>query len=108
LEPILRFLVKNVADPRFGEMAAQVGQVVIGESLYELLRDARRSSLLTDHLWIDLYTPTLGQSPMIDDLFGKLRRRIDDELKFENELLLLKGALDMVLAQVSLFSSTFQ
>jgi hypothetical protein len=45
---------------------------------------------------------------MIDDLFGKLRRRIDDELKFENELLLLKGALDMVLAQVSLFSSTFQ
>ncbi len=37
---------------------------------------------------------------MIDDLFGKLRKRVDDELKFENELLLLKGALDMVLAQV--------
>ena len=38
---------------------------------------------------------------MIDDLFSKLRKRVDDELKFETELLLLKGALDMVLAQVS-------
>lgn len=77
LEPILRFLVRNIADPRFGGMAAQVSEVVIS-----------------------LYTRTLGQSPIVDDLFERLRRRVADELRFENELLLLKGALDMVVAQV--------
>lgn len=33
LEPILNFLARNVTDPRFGEMAAQVVGIIIGESL---------------------------------------------------------------------------
>ena len=32
LEPILTFLSKHITDPRFGEMAASVGGVVIGMS----------------------------------------------------------------------------
>jgi U3 small nucleolar RNA-associated protein 15 len=31
LEPILSFLVRNITDPRFGEMASDVAGVIIGE-----------------------------------------------------------------------------
>jgi U3 small nucleolar RNA-associated protein 15 len=31
LEPILRLLLKHVADPRFGEMVCDISNVVIGE-----------------------------------------------------------------------------
>ena len=30
LEPILRLLIKNVADPRFGEMTCDIGKILIG------------------------------------------------------------------------------
>lgn len=34
LEPILRFLIRNVTDTRFGSTAAQVSLVVIGSSQF--------------------------------------------------------------------------
>lgn len=49
----------------------------------------------------DLYTPLLGQSPGLDDLLGKIQTRIERELGFERELIKLRGALDMTLAQAA-------
>ncbi|KAJ7771415.1 WD40 repeat-like protein [Mycena maculata] len=75
LEPVLRLLVKYVTDPRFGEMVCDIAGIVI-----------------------EMYTPVLGQSPLIDSLFLRLRKKISTEIRFQKELLKTKGALDMVLA----------
>ncbi|KIY49253.1 WD40 repeat-like protein [Fistulina hepatica ATCC 64428] len=75
LEPILRLLLKHVTDPRFGEMVCDLASVVI-----------------------DMYTPILGQSPLIDTLFVRLRKKVAAELRFQKEVLKVKGALDMLFA----------
>ena len=92
LEPILSFLIRHVTDPRFGEIASEVAGVIIGESPRR-----RVASVLTT----DLYTPVLGQSPLIDELLGRIQTRVERELGFQKELMKLRGALDMTLAQVS-------
>ncbi|KAH9951591.1 WD40 repeat-like protein [Amylocystis lapponica] len=79
LEPILRLLMKYVADPRFGEMVCDIAGVVI-----------------------EMYTPVLGQSPLIDTLFVRLQKKVAAELRFQTELVKTKGALDMLLASASL------
>ncbi|OSX60238.1 hypothetical protein POSPLADRAFT_1075000 [Postia placenta MAD-698-R-SB12] len=81
LEPVLRLLLKHVADPRFGEMVCDVAGVVI-----------------------DMYTPVLGQSPLIDTLFARLRKKVTAELRFQKELIKTKGALDMLLSSVALIA----
>lgn len=52
----------------------------------------------------DMYTPVLGQSPLVDNLFSQLRKKVKAELKFQNDLLQTKGALDMLLASVALLA----
>ncbi|WRT70599.1 uncharacterized protein IL334_007597 [Kwoniella shivajii] len=79
LEPILSFLARYVTDPRFGEMASEVAGVII-----------------------DIYTPILGQSPILDEMMAKLQSRIERELSFQRELMKLRGALDMTLAQAAM------
>ncbi|EIW69973.1 hypothetical protein TREMEDRAFT_43605 [Tremella mesenterica DSM 1558] len=79
LEPILGFLLRYVTDPRFGELVSDVVGVII-----------------------DIYTPMLGQSPVLDETMAKLNQRIGMELKFQHELMRLRGALDMTLAQSAL------
>lgn len=92
LEPILQLLVKNVADPRFGDLAMSVATVVIGSfpASYEI------SSMLTTTP-SEMYAAVLGQSPLIDALFVRLRKKVEEELRFQKELLQVKGALDMIL-----------
>ncbi|OSD04245.1 WD40 repeat-like protein [Trametes coccinea BRFM310] len=80
LEPVLRLLLKHVTDPRFGEMVCDVANVVIAE----------------------MYTPVLGQSPLIDTLFVRLRKKVAAEIRFQKELVKAKGALDMLLASAAL------
>ncbi|KAI0638181.1 WD40 repeat-like protein [Trametes polyzona] len=79
LEPVLRLLLKHVTDPRFGEMVCDVANVVI-----------------------EMYTPVLGQSPLIDTLFVRLRKKVTAEIRFQKELVKAKGALDMLLASAAL------
>ncbi|CAE6465408.1 unnamed protein product [Rhizoctonia solani] len=79
LEPVLRLLIKHISDPRFGNMCCDVAGIVI-----------------------DMYTSILGRSPLIDTLFVRLRRKLEQELKFQRELRLLGGALDMILASAAL------
>ncbi|KIJ20061.1 hypothetical protein PAXINDRAFT_107747 [Paxillus involutus ATCC 200175] len=83
LEPVLRLLVKHVTDPRFGEMVCDV------------------STLL-----IDMYAPVLGQSPLIDSLFLRLRKKVLAEIRFQKELKKAKGTLEMVFSSVALAASS--
>lgn len=40
----------------------------------------------------------MGQSPLIDDLFSKLGKKVNDELRMQRDVLAgLKGMVDMVL-----------
>ncbi|KAM0792958.1 hypothetical protein ACM66B_002716 [Microbotryomycetes sp. NB124-2] len=75
LEPILRFLSKHVTNPRYGVMAADIASVLI-----------------------EIYTPVLGLSPLIDGMLTRLRRKVGEELQFHKELMAVRGALDMVFA----------
>ncbi|SCV72504.1 BQ2448_4041 [Microbotryum intermedium] len=75
LEPILKFLVQHITNPRHCILASDVANVLI-----------------------EIYTPTLGLSPLVDGLFNRLRRKVDEELRFQGELMAVRGALDMVFA----------
>ncbi|KAF8238723.1 WD40 repeat-like protein [Tricholoma matsutake] len=77
LEPILRLLVKYVADPRFGEMVCDISGVVI-----------------------EMYNPILGQSPLIDSLFVQLRKKVAAEIRFQSKLVKARAALDMIFCSV--------
>lgn len=95
LEPVLSFLVKHIIDPRYCVLAADVASVLIGA--FARLAPPLRP-VLTCPASTDIYTPTLGLSPLIDTLFTRLRRKLDDELDFHRELTMVQGALDMVFA----------
>jgi U3 small nucleolar RNA-associated protein 15 len=49
-----------------------------------------------------MYTPVLGQSPLIDSLFLRLQKNVSMELRFQQELLKTRGALDMLFASAAL------
>jgi len=83
LEPILTLLVKYVSDPRFGELACDVAIVLI-----------------------DMYASAIGQSPLIDGLFVRLRKKVKQEMLLQRELVSLRGALDMILTASTLSSAT--
>jgi len=79
LEPVLRLLLKHVTDPRFGEIVCDVAGVLI-----------------------DMYSSVLGQSPLIDLLFLRLRKKVVAEIRFQKELAKAKGALEMIFASSAL------
>ncbi|RDB22693.1 U3 small nucleolar RNA-associated protein 15 [Hypsizygus marmoreus] len=83
LEPVLRLLVKYVTDPRFGEMVCDIACMVI-----------------------EMYSPVLGQSPLIDTLFLRLRKKVAAEIHFQKELVKTRGALNMLLSSTIPLSAT--
>ena len=99
LEPVLRLLLKHITDPRFGEMVCDVANVVIGEPSIVWFRSHSCAHALSI---AEMYTPILGQSPLIDTLFVRLRKKVAAELRFQKELVKAKGALDMLLASAAL------
>ena len=98
LEPILRLLLKHVADPRFGEMVCDMAGVVVGKCLISVVSHLYALMLYS----LDMYTPILGQSPLIDSLFLRLQRKIAAEIQFQKELIKAKGALDMLFTSTAL------
>lgn len=50
----------------------------------------------------DMYSAVLGQSPLIDSLFLRLRKKVAAEIRFQKELAKVKGALEMVFASSAL------
>lgn len=93
LEPVLRLLVKYVTDPRFGDMVCDIAGMVIGRSIDFQTRMALTFSP-------EMYGPILGQSPLIDSLFLRLRKKVAAELRFQKELMKTKGALIMVFSSL--------
>ena len=49
-----------------------------------------------------MYAPVLGQSPVIDTLFQRLRKKVVAEIRFQKVLAKTKGALDMILSSAVL------
>lgn len=45
-----------------------------------------------------MYSAVIGQSPLTDILFQRLQRKLEAELKFQQELVQLTGALEMVMS----------
>ncbi|KIM20011.1 hypothetical protein M408DRAFT_79767 [Serendipita vermifera MAFF 305830] len=79
LEPVLNLLIRHLSDPRFGEMVCDIASIVI-----------------------EMYSSVLGQSPIIDVLFMRLQKKLAAELKFQKEVVKLKGAVDMIIASSAL------
>jgi len=91
LEPILRFLLKYIADPRFGEMVADITGVLLGNRF-------NLTGRLAPEQFSDMYMSVIGQAPLIDALFLRLQKKVAAELRFQEEIIKTKGALTMILA----------
>jgi len=96
LEPVLRLLLKHIADPRFGVMVADIAGVVIGE-----IPSTPDPTVLILSAPVDMYRPIIGQAPLIDGLFLRLRKKVAAEIQFQEEIMKVKGALIMVLSSVT-------
>lgn len=83
LEPLLRFLLRHVANPQYTPLVCDALLVVV-----------------------DTYASVLGQSPIIDDLFGRIWSKLGEELRLHTQLFQVKGALEMVLARAALGAAT--
>lgn len=83
LEPLLRFLLRHVANPQYTPLVCDTLSVVV-----------------------DTYASVLGQSPIIDDLFGRIWSKLGEELRLHTQLFQVKGALEMVLARAALGAAT--
>lgn len=49
-----------------------------------------------------MYSAVLGQSPLIDSLFLRLRKKVEAEIRFQKEVAKVRGALDMIFASAAL------
>lgn len=79
LEPVLKFLLKNITNPRHASILCDVTNMVI-----------------------DIYGSVSGQSPVIGNLMGRLERKVRQEVNFHSDLLAVQGQLEMVLASAAL------
>jgi U3 small nucleolar RNA-associated protein 15 len=78
LQPILRWLIKNISDYRITRLTTDVGLLVL-----------------------DLYGHQLGRSPDIDRLFEALRQRVSVNMEASNVALSVKGMVDMLMAEAA-------
>ncbi|UZJ56299.1 hypothetical protein CBS101457_005619 [Exobasidium rhododendri] len=76
LEPFLKFLLRHAANTRWANIICDCLDVVV-----------------------DVYAAVLGQSPLIDELFGKIWTKVTEEVKVQRQLIQVRGALDMILAR---------
>jgi len=101
LEPVLRLLVKHVTDPRFGELVCDISMLLIGELPLILYWHHHDGTNFTAQ---DMYALVLGQSPLIDTLFLRLRKKVLAEIRFQKELMKTKGTLEMLFSSATLVS----
>jgi U3 small nucleolar RNA-associated protein 15 len=87
-------LLKHVTDPRFSSIASYMITLVLGRSLQSLTQ----CILMTIP---DMYADVIGQSPLIDNLLVRLRRKVTAEIRFQEVVARTLGALDMVFCESS-------
>lgn len=46
-----------------------------------------------------MYSSALGQSPLIDDLIGRLRDKVKQEIKFQQDLMQTLASMEMLFAR---------
>ncbi|SPO28971.1 related to UTP15 - nucleolar protein, component of the small subunit processome [Ustilago trichophora] len=79
LEPVLRFLLRHAANPNYVDLVCDTLNVIV-----------------------DTYASVIGQSPLIDDLFGRIWSKVGDELRLQRDLMQVRGSLEMILAGTAL------
>ncbi|KAI8807889.1 WD40-repeat-containing domain protein [Cladochytrium replicatum] len=79
LEPLARFLLKNIDNPRYSSLLIAVTNMVL-----------------------DMYWPVIGQSTIIDDIFTSLRFKLIQELKLQEKLMETMGLLEAILSTAAL------
>ncbi|EPQ26377.1 uncharacterized protein PFL1_06025 [Pseudozyma flocculosa PF-1] len=83
LEPLLRFLLKHAANPAYTDLVCDTLNVVV-----------------------DTYASVLGQSPLVDELFGRIWAKVSDEIRLQRDLMQVRGSLEMILASSALGAAT--
>lgn len=74
LEPILRFCIKHISNPRFAKVVSIVSDLIL-----------------------DIYKPGELASALLDSLYQKLSQKIKAELHFERNLMNVLGQMDLLL-----------
>ncbi|KDN39385.1 WD40 repeat-like protein [Tilletiaria anomala UBC 951] len=85
LEPLLKFLLKHASNPAYVDIVSDTMNVLI-----------------------DCYADVLGQSPLLDDMLGRIWAKISDEIKLQRNITQVKGALEMILARTALSAALSQ
>lgn len=83
LEPLLRFLLRHATNPQYTSLVCDTLNMVI-----------------------DTYASVLGQSPIIDDLFGRIWSKLAEEMRLQTQLTQVNGALEMILARSALAAAS--
>lgn len=78
LEPLVAFIVKQIDNTRYAALLMDI-----------------------TNLLLDRYTSVLGQSVVLDELFVKLKNKVEAELAFQQHSAELTGALEMILASAA-------
>jgi U3 small nucleolar RNA-associated protein 15 len=84
LEPILSFTVRYIARPQFTSLLIGIA-----------------------HILCDIYGNVAGQSEIIDELFGKLKHQIHEEIAVQKSLLRVSGMLSSLLTVQQQESESF-
>ncbi|CAD6930602.1 unnamed protein product [Tilletia controversa] len=79
LEPLLRFLLRYATSSEYADL--------VNDTL---------------GLVIDIYAPVLGQSPLIDDLFGRIWAKVSQEVRLQRDLVGVRGTIEMLISRSSL------
>ncbi|RYG53102.1 hypothetical protein EON66_09020 [archaeon] len=114
LEPLLAFLVKYVAEPRFASLlldvangmwssaharsCACVALLQRGAPLQRCVAPCSRALPCLLAVVVDQYASVLGASATVDALFMRLHGTLMREARMGKELLGLQGALDLLMA----------
>jgi U3 small nucleolar RNA-associated protein 15 len=88
LEPMAKFLMKHIANPRYTALLVHVATVVLGKSQLIFI--------------LDMYSCVIGQSIIIDELFSKIKEKVEKEIRLQQELTEIIGLMDTLLASSSL------
>ncbi|CAO3616719.1 unnamed protein product [Cunninghamella blakesleeana] len=83
LEPLVRFLMRNIHKPKFTNVLVDVSEIVL-----------------------DTYHNVFGQSPLIDKLILQLSQKVANEVKLQKDLLQVMASLDMLFARSVMDSSS--
>ncbi|CAG8528598.1 13544_t:CDS:10 [Acaulospora morrowiae] len=82
LEPLIKFLIRWINDPRYTSLLCDVGEVII-----------------------EIYAPVIDSSPLIKKLIESLHAKVKREVALQKEISKVIGSLEMVFAKGTISAS---